>query len=277
MTNKDIKPEGFSNFREKLHEVIFEAETKEGKLFDVIILIAILVNIIIILFESIPGQSVTMALFYYYVDWVFTIFFTIEFGLRLYAVYNPYKYATSFFGIIDLLSILPTYLSFFFPNLHYLKIVRSLRLLRIFRIFKLHQFTTQSQILKKSMQMSLPKIIIFMSIMLLVVFIFGCMMFVIENDTNPQFDSIPRSIYWAIITITTVGYGDISPITTLGQFLASFTMLIGYAVLAVPTGIVTSSMIRMAKGENNTINCKECGHEGHDVEANYCKVCGNKM
>lgn len=271
------KPQNFGAFREKLHEIIFEAETKEGRLFDIILLIAIVINIAILLFESVPGQSPEMARFYYVADWIFTVFFTIEYTFRLYAVYNPAKYATSFFGIIDLLSIMPSYLSVLFPGLHSLMIIRALRLLRLFRIFKLHQFVAQGQMLRKSIIVSLPKILIFLFNILILVFIFGSLMFVIENGVNEKFDSIPRSIYWAIITVTTVGYGDISPVTTAGQFVAAFTMLIGYAVLAVPTGIMTSTMLQMSKNESNTINCKSCGLEGHAMDAVFCRKCGTPL
>lgn len=271
------KPQNFGAFREKLHEIIFEAETKEGRLFDIILLIAIVINIAILLFESVPGQSPEMARFYYVADWIFTVFFTIEYTFRLYAVYNPAKYATSFFGIIDLLSIMPSYLSVLFPGLHSLMIIRALRLLRLFRIFKLHQFVAQGQMLRKSIIVSLPKILIFLFNILILVFIFGSLMFVIENGVNEKFDSIPRSIYWAIITVTTVGYGDISPVTTAGQFVAAFTMLIGYAVLAVPTGIMTSTMLQMSKNESNTINCKSCGLEGHATDAVFCRKCGTPI
>lgn len=271
------KPQNFGTFREKLHEIIFEAETKEGRLFDIILLIAIVINITILMFESVPGQSPEMARFYYVADWIFTVFFTIEYAFRLYAVYNPTKYATSFFGIIDLLSIMPSYLSVLFPGLHSLMIIRALRLLRLFRIFKLHQFVAQGQILRKSIIVSLPKILIFLFNILILVFIFGSLMFVIENGVNEKFDSIPRSIYWAIITVTTVGYGDISPVTTAGQFVAAFTMLIGYAVLAVPTGIMTSTMLQISKNESNTINCKSCGLEGHATDAVFCRKCGTPL
>lgn len=271
------KPQNFGAFREKLHEIIFEAETKEGRLFDIILLIAIVINIAILMFESVPGQSPEMARFYYVADWIFTVFFTIEYAFRLYAVYNPAKYATSFFGIIDLLSIMPSYLSVLFPGLHSLMIIRALRLLRLFRIFKLHQFVAQGQMLRKSIIVSLPKILIFLFNILILVFIFGSLMFVIENGVNEKFDSIPRSIYWAIITVTTVGYGDISPVTTAGQFVAAFTMLIGYAVLAVPTGIMTSTMLQISKNESNTINCKSCGLEGHATDAVFCRKCGTSL
>jgi len=277
MSKDRKKPQNFSNFREKLHEIIFEAETKEGRLFDIILLIAIVINIAILMFESIPGQSPEMARFYYVADWIFTVFFTIEYAFRLYAVYDPAKYATSFFGVIDLLSVLPTYLSVLFPGFHSLMIIRSLRLLRLFRIFKLHQFVAQGQMLRKSIIVSLPKILIFLFNILILVFIFGSLMFVIENGVNEKFDSIPRSIYWAIITVTTVGYGDISPVTTAGQFVAAFTMLIGYAVLAVPTGIMTSTMLQMSKNESNTINCKSCGLEGHATDAVFCRKCGTQL
>lgn len=277
MAVPDKKPENFSDFREKLHEIIFEAETPEGKRFDVILLIAIVVNIFILLLESVPGQSEEMIRFYHVVEWIFTVFFTIEYLLRLYCVYRPLRFVTGFFGIIDLLSILPTYISLIYPGMQSLMIIRSLRLLRLFRIFKLHQFTRQSMILRNSVADSWSKIVIFSFFIMIVVFIFGSIMYVLESPVNPKFDSIPRSIYWAIITITTVGYGDISPVTALGQFVASFTMLIGYAVLAVPTGILTSSMIRVSKRESNTITCKSCGLEGHDHEALYCRKCGTRL
>lgn len=277
MAVPDKKPENFSDFREKLHEIIFEAETPEGKRFDVILLIAIVVNIFILLLESVPGQSEEMIRFYHVVEWIFTVFFTIEYLLRIYCVYRPVKFVTGFFGIIDLLSILPTYISLIYPGMQSLMIIRSLRLLRLFRIFKLHQFTRQSMILRNSVAESWSKIVIFSFFIMIVVFIFGSIMYVLESPVNPKFDSIPRSIYWAIITITTVGYGDISPVTALGQFVASFTMLIGYAVLAVPTGILTSSMIRVSKRESNTITCKSCGLEGHDHEALYCRKCGTRL
>lgn len=277
MKERGQKPENFSNFREKLHEIIFEAETPAGKWFDVVLLIAIVINIAVILIESVPGQPPEWSCFYISLEWFFTAFFTIEYLLRLYTVYRPLKFASSFFGIIDLLSILPSYLSLFLPGLHSLMVIRSLRLLRLFRIFKLHQFTLQSRVLQKSVEYSLPKILIFSFFVLILVFIFGSVMFVVENGVNPKFDSIPRSIYWAIITVTTVGYGDISPITTLGQFVASFTMLIGYAVLAVPTGIITTAMIKNAKENYSTISCQTCGAEGHDHDARFCKICGAKL
>lgn len=277
MAVPDKKPENFSGFRERLHEIIFEAETREGKLFDVFLLMAIVVNIIILLVESIPGQSKELIAFYQIVEWIFTVFFTIEYLLRIYCVYKPVKFVTGFFGIIDLLSVLPTYISLLYPGMQSLMVIRSLRLLRLFRIFKLHQFTRQSIILRDSVAESWSKIVIFSFFIMIVVFIFGSIMYVVESPVNPKFDSIPRGIYWAIITVTTVGYGDISPVTPFGQFIASFTMLIGYAVLAVPTGILTSSMIRISKKEINTITCKSCGLEGHDPEALYCRKCGTRL
>ncbi len=277
MNKQNTKPENFGQFRNRWHEIIFEAETFEGRLFDIVLLVAIIINIIILMFESIPGQSVQMKSIYYTLDWGFTVFFTVEYLMRLYTVHKPFRYATSFFGIIDFLSIIPTYLSLIFPGIHALMAIRILRLLRLFRIFKLYQFTKQGQIMKKGLVESFPKILIFLLFVSLIVFVLGSAMFVIENGTNPEFDSIPRSIYWAIITVTTVGYGDISPVTPLGQFLASISMLIGYAILVVPTGIVTSSMLKVSKNEMNTIMCKECGLEGHDDKAHYCRGCGTKL
>jgi len=271
------KPENFSPFRERLHEIIFEAETPAGKLFDVILLIMILLSILVLMLETIPGQSIETQMNYYMIEWVVTIFFTLEYIFRLYAVYSPRKYALSFFGIIDVLSIIPTYISLFIPGAQSLMIIRSLRLLRVFRIFKLDHFMEQGAVISHAIKISRPKITIFLFFISIVVVIFGSIMYTIEHAHNPSYDSIPRSIYWAIITLTTVGYGDISPTTPLGQGLASIIMILGYAVIAVPTGIVTSALMDAKKIKNNTICCKNCGEEGHDQDAIFCRLCGEEL
>jgi len=271
------KPEGFSRFREKLHEIIFEAETKAGKLFDILLLVMIFMSIIVLMLESVPAYYAVYSEFFLILEWVFTIFFTIEYLLRIYSVYSPRYYIFSFFGIIDLLSVLPSYLTILVPGMHSLMIVRGLRLLRVFRIFKLDSFIDQGNIILSALNDSKKKLIIFAITILILVTIFGSVMYLAEHQVNPGFDSIPRCIYWAIVTITTVGYGDISPITTFGQFLASIIMLMGYIIIAVPTGIVTSSIIRENKNSFNTISCPNCAKEGHDKEAVYCDRCGSLL
>lgn len=274
--NKD-----YSNLKDKLHEVIFEADTESGKLFDVILLIAILASVIVVILESVPAYQARYGDIFKIVEWVFTVFFTIEYVLRLYAVYKPIKYATSFFGIIDLMSILPTYLSLIFVGTHSLMIVRGLRLLRVFRIFKLANFLLEGQIIITALKSSRAKISVFVIFILIMVSIFGSIMYLVEGSQNDQFDSIPRSIYWAIVTLTTVGYGDISPITSFGQFIAAIIMISGYAIIAVPTGIVTAEVMDAVGQKKNkkltTQTCRFCSQEGHDKDAVFCKYCGERL
>lgn len=272
------KPQNFSPFRDRLHEIIFEAETREGKLFDVLLLVMIFLSIMALMLESVPEYYESYKSLFLTLEWVFTIFFTIEFLLRLYCVYSPKHYILSFFGIVDLLSLLPSYLTYFVPGMHSLMIIRGLRLLRVFRIFKLDGFIDQGNIIIRALHQSRNKIIIFSSTILILVSIFGSLMYLIEHNVNPNFDSIPRSIYWSIVTITTVGYGDISPTTSLGQFIASIIMLLGYVIIAIPTGIVTSAIIMDNNKEDiNTITCPNCAKEGHDNKAVYCDRCGHTL
>ncbi|MEM9547679.1 MAG: ion transporter [Bacteroidota bacterium] len=275
------KKKNFDPARAKLHEVIFEAETKAGKTFDVILLIAILASVIVVILESVPTYDAKYGMIFDILEWMFTIFFTIEYGLRLYSEYNPKKYATSFFGIIDLMSILPTYLSILFVGTQSLMIVRGLRLLRVFRIFKLANFLIEGQIIIKALKASRAKITIFIIFILIMVSIFGSVMYLVEGTQNDQFDSIPRSIYWAIVTLTTVGYGDISPQTNFGQFIAAIIMISGYAIIAVPTGIVSSELMDVAnrkrKQKVSSYTCQHCSEEGHDDDAKHCKYCGEKL
>jgi len=275
------KKRDFSIAREKLHEVIFEADTKAGKRFDVILLFAILASVIIVILESVPAYHEKYGDIFIALEWIFTLFFTVEYALRLYVVYRPIKYATSFFGIIDLMSILPTYLSLLFAGSQSLMIVRGLRLLRVFRIFKLANFLVEGQIIVAALKASRAKISVFVIFILIMVSIFGSIMYLVEGSQNEQFDSIPRSIYWAIVTLTTVGYGDISPITSFGQFIAAIIMISGYAIIAVPTGIVTAEVMQATgrkKGQKvTTQTCRYCCEEGHDDDAVHCKYCGEKL
>lgn len=270
------KPPNFSPFRERIHQIVFESETPEGRAFDVVLLIMILLSIVLLMLETVPSLNAAWGKVFYTLEWVITVFFTIEYFIRLYCVYRPLRYATSFYGLVDIASILPVYLGIFFPGAHSLMIVRSLRLMRLFRIFKLNVFVNQGNQLITAIQQSRNKILVFLFFVLLMVCIFGSIMYVVENKANPKFDSIPTSIYWAIVTITTVGYGDISPVTGWGKFISSLVMILGYAVIAVPTGIVTSSLIQTQR-QSSTQHCQNCSREGHEADAVFCKYCGSKL
>ena len=263
----------------KIHEIFFEADTPLGKFFDIALLIMILLSIVIVMLESVRELNDKYGDIFFALEWILTILFTIEYTLRLYSVKKPLKYATSFFGIIDLLAIIPTYLSLVVAGSHYLLTVRALRLLRVFRIFKLARYLGESNQLLAALIASRIKIIVFLGVVVTVAIIIGSIMYFIEAETNSeQFTSIPRSVYWAIVTITTVGYGDISPQTNLGQFLAALLMIVGYGVIAVPTGIVSAEIAKEHHDEDiNTRVCPACTQEGHDNHAQYCKHCGEKL
>lgn len=267
--------------RERLHEIIFETNTKEGKTFDVLLLIFIAVSVIVVIVETVPDYQARFSSLFKKLEWGFTIVFTIEYLLRIYTTRKPLKYIFSFFGIVDLVSIIPTYLSFFLTGSHTLMAVRGLRLLRVFRIFKLTQFMSQGRIITQALIESKAKIFVFLFFILIMVNIFGALMYLIEAGADSGFDSIPRSIYWAIVTLTTVGYGDIAPATPLGQFIASIIMISGYAVIAVPTGIVSAEVIKASSHDHteemNTECCRYCAREGHAPDAVYCKYCGEAL
>jgi voltage-gated potassium channel len=267
-----------SRLKERIHEIIFEADTPLGKLFDIVLLVAIILSVIIVMLESVDEYKQSYGQAFLILEWAFTILFTIEYVLRLYCVYRPLKYATSFFGIVDLLAILPTFLSFFLPGAQSLLVIRALRLLRIFRIFKLGHFLSEGYFITQALKNSRAKITVFLSFILLLVTIIGSVMYLVEGAYgNESFSSIPRSVYWAIVTLTTVGYGDITPTSELGQFLSAVVMIMGYAVLAVPTGIVTTEMLKPNKRRVNTQSCRYCGQEGHDDDAKFCKYCGEEL
>ena len=275
-----MKQNNTKSTKERLHEIIFEADTFEGKLFDVVLLILIVISVISVMFETVESIDSKYHHIFVVTEWTLTIIFTVEYFLRIYSVYKPVKYIFSFFGIIDLLAILPTYLSLIFTGTQYLIVIRSLRLLRMFRIFKMGNHVKQGKIITNSLKASIPKITVFLYFVVLAVIVFGSIMYIVEGQYNKNFDNIPRSIYWAIVTLTTVGYGDIAPVTPLGQFLASLVMILGYAVIAVPTGIVSAEIVKYGKNKNNNINtqsCRFCGKEGHDIDAEYCKFCGHLL
>lgn len=266
-----------SNWRKKLHDTIYESNTTAGKAFDIALLFLIVISIIIVMLDSIDVYHIKYGRFFYLLEWTFTILFTIEYILRLVSINKPWKYVVSFLGIIDLLAIIPSYLSIFLIGAQSLLVLRALRLLRIFRIFKLTHFLTEMAFLKTAMQGSLKKISIFMLVVLSLVIILGSIMYLVEKGEN-GFHNIPESIYWAIVTITTVGYGDIAPVSPLGKFIASCIMFIGYGIIAVPTGIVTTEMaLSMRARKQGTEVCRTCGREGHDLDAIYCKFCGGKL
>jgi voltage-gated potassium channel len=271
------KDPSFDPRREKLHEIIFEADTPAGKTFDVWLLIFILASVMIVVLESVPILHEQYGQIFWVLEWIFTISFTIEYVLRLYCVYHPLKYATSFYGVIDLLSFLPTYLSLFLAGTQYFLVIRVLRLLRVFRIFKLTHFVREGVVLVRALRESRRRILVFMMFVVLMVTIIGAMMYLVEGGRNSSFSSIPKSIYWAIVTLTTVGYGDITPSTGFGQFLSAIVMILGYAVIAVPTGIVSVSLIQGEREPPSTQACRYCSRGGHDNDAIFCKYCGARL
>lgn len=260
-------------WQHRIHEIIFEADTPEGKAFDIALLVSITLSVIIVMLETVPALNARFGRYFLLVEWVFTILFTIEYILRLIAVRRSVLYALSFYGLVDLLAVLPTYLSLIFPSGHYLMVVRALRLLRVFRVFKLGEYLEEADLLMRALIASRRKISVFLLTVLMLVVIIGTSIYVIEG---PQygFTDIPTSMYWAIVTLTTVGYGDLAPVTPLGKALASLVMLLGYSIIAVPTGIVTAELARTARLPVSTQACPNCGREDHDSDATYCKYCG---
>lgn len=270
-TEKKLSP-----WRHKLYEIIYEADTKAGKWFDLILLFAILLSVTAVMLESVNSIEAKYGEELRIIEWFFTILFTLEYIARLISIGKPLKYIYSFYGIIDLISIIPTYLGIFISGTHTLAIIRSIRLLRVFRILKLAQFINEANLLARALKASRPKIIVFLFALISLIFILGTLMYLIETPES-GFTSIPRSIYWAIVTLTTVGYGDIAPQTVLGQTLASFIMIIGYAIIAVPTGIVGAEIAKSSAMYNNNQACPSCSLEGHANNAKHCKFCGARL
>jgi len=262
------------HFRRRLHEVIFEAETPTGKTFDVILLIMIVLSVITVLLDSVGSIHNRYGDFLLMAEWFFTILFSIEYLLRIISAQKASKYIFSFYGIIDLLAILPTYLSLIIVGSQYFMVIRMLRLLRVFRVLKLARYVGASKTLAIALRNSRHKIIVFLEVVLTMVVVMGSLMYLVEGEEH-GFSSIPRSIYWAIVTLTTVGYGDIAPQTVLGQTLASFIMIIGYAIIAVPTGIISVEMSKAV--QINTKVCQNCQCSDHDDNAKFCKGCGGEI
>jgi voltage-gated potassium channel len=269
------RPEG--SLRLKTYTIIFEADTRAGQLFDVGLIVAILASVLVVILDSVQPIRARHGALFDVLEWAFTLLFTAEYLLRLWCVRHPLRYATSFFGIVDLLSVLPTYLAFFVPEVHALIDVRMLRLLRIFRVLKLGAYVSEFGFLGDALLASRRKIIVFIGFVLVAVTILGTLMYVVEGPDN-GFTSIPVAIYWGITTLTTVGFGDITAKTDLGRFIASCMMLLGWGILAVPTGIVTAEMTARRTGRPvTTRTCHECLTEGHDADALYCKHCGKPL
>jgi voltage-gated potassium channel len=264
-----------SKLKQKLYRIIFFVDTFWGKVFDIFLLFLIFASVFLVALESVESLNNDYASFFYVSEWVITLFFTVEYILRIIVSRNTYKYVVSFWGIIDLLSILPSYLAIFFSGAHVLAVIRALRLIRVFRVFNLSAFENEGKLLVLSIKRSLRKIGIFLYTVTVLVTIIGTIMYFVEGAEH-GFSSIPKSIYWAIVTLTTVGYGDISPQTSLGQFFASIIMITGYAIIAVPTGIVSAEMVR-TKSQAKVRKCPNCKAEINDKDAVFCKFCGQKL
>lgn len=266
-----------TSWREKIHEIIYEADTPEGKLFDVILLIIIIASILLVMLESVESIDFKYHDYLNIGEWIITIFFSIEYILRIISIKKPLKYVFSFYGIIDLLSTIPMYLTFILVGSHSLVALRALRLLRVFRILKLARYTGASEKLTLAMRASKAKISVFLFFIVIVCIILGTVMYMVEGQEN-GFTNIPKSIYWAIVTLTTVGFGDIAPQTPLGQLIASVIMILGYAVIAIPTGIVSSELTKSTLNEDvNTQSCPNCLKEKHKDNAIYCYNCGSVL
>tara|TARA_B100001741_G_scaffold98609_1_gene80817 strand:- start:7474 stop:8271 length:798 start_codon:yes stop_codon:yes gene_type:complete len=261
--------------RAKLHEIIFEADTKKGKIFDIILLIAILISVFGVILSSVDSIEKDYGNILRFSEWIFTILFTIEYIFRIYCIKKPIKYIFSFMGIIDFLSIIPTYLVFLYPPIHVLVDIRAIRLIRVFRVFKLSRYLRGANIMQIALKSSRPKIIVFLLSVVLIVIILGTLMYIVEGQKN-GFENIPKSIYWSVVTLTTVGYGDVVPLTATGKFLASIIMILGYGIIAVPTGIVSAAIAKSA-GKITTQSCRVCSREGHDLDARHCKFCGASL
>ena len=265
-----------TGWRRKTHEIIFEADTPDGKTFDISLLVLIIISVVAVFLESVASIREQYGPALRTLEWAITILFTVEYILRLLSVGKPWRYAKSFYGIVDLLAIIPTYLSFIVVGSQSLIVIRALRLLRIFRILKLAQFLGEAHMLYAALRASSRKIVVFLGAVLTIVMIVGAAMYLIEGPEN-GFTSIPLSVYWAIVTMTTVGYGDLAPQTVPGKFLASVVMIMGYGIIAVPTGIVSVEIASSLRSATNTTCCAQCGAEGHAIDAVYCKYCGAKL
>lgn len=263
-------------WKQNLHEVIFEADTPAGRAFDVVLILSITVSVLVVMLDSVAGYRAMYGELFYRMEWFFTLLFTVEYILRILSVERKRGYIFSFYGFVDLFSILPTYLSVLLPGSEYFLVIRVLRVLRIFRVLKFTKYLVEVDQLKRALAASRRKITVFIFSVVTITVIVGSLMYVIEGAEN-GFTSIPTGIYWAIVTLTTVGYGDISPQTPLGQLLSTMIMILGYGIIAVPTSIVTVELGRAQPEGRSTEVCPYCSREGHDQDADYCKYCGSKL
>ncbi len=265
-----------SDWRQRTYEIIFEADTSAGRLFDVLLIIAIIASVLVVMLESVAGIRADYGPALLAAEWMFTILFTIEYALRLATVHQPLRYARSFFGIIDLLAVLPTYLGLIFTGAQALIVIRAVRILRIFRVLKLSRYLGEASELAAALRAGRHKIAVFIIGIATIVPLVGAIMYLVEGPEN-GFNSIPRAAYWTIVTMTTVGYGDIAPQTVLGQCIASFVMILGYGIIAVPTGIVTAELTRPLRERMTNRACRHCSAEGHSPDAKFCKHCGEPL
>lgn len=265
-----------STLKAQLNNVIFGTSTPAGKRFDVWLIFAISVSVIVVIIDSVDSVSDRYRSWLYAAEWMFTVLFTVEYAARIYCSPNPWRYIRSFYGIVDLVAILPSYLGLFYADVSYLLIIRLLRVLRIFRVLRLVRYLAEANILARSIAHSRRKILIFFSSVLVLSVIFGSLMYLVEGPEH-GFTSIPKSVYWTIVTITTVGYGDITPQSPLGQIIASVAMLTGYSIIAVPTGILTAELATEMQRERIARRCQNCHKGGHETDADYCKFCGHAL
>ncbi|WP_291910601.1 ion transporter [Chitinophaga sp. CB10] len=265
--------------REKLYRVIFLSDTPAGKLFDICLLLVILASVAIVMMESVQSLQVRYSRLFNCLEWIFTILFTLEYILRIWCTPKPKRYITSFYGIVDLLCVIPSYVEFLLGGGHFLISIRILRLMRIFRIFKLVPFLHEGRQLMLALQRSRRKIAVFFFFIMLLTVVLGSIMYVIESGHNSGFTSIPVSIYWAVVTLTTVGYGDIAPVTPVGQAFSAIIMIMGYAIIAVPTGIVTAEMSRIHRAADTlkARECPGCHSKIEEEDALFCKYCGTHL
>lgn len=274
--SKTTAPGVRTDLRGRLHEVIFEADTPAGKAFDVVLLVAILASVLAVILESVNSIRIEHRQLLRQAEWAFTILFTLEYALRLATVRRPIRYAFSFYGLVDLLSIIPTYLSLLLPGTQSLLVIRALRLMRVFRVLKLARFVGEGEVIQAALRASMPKITVFLLAVCMVVLVVGAAMHLIEGD-EAGFSDIPTSMYWAVVTMTTVGYGDITPQTTIGKSLAALVMITGYGIIAVPTGIVTAEFTRVRTRRTGTQSCPACGVDLKDPDARFCARCGAQL
>lgn len=278
MSEDDETKGDFGSVRQRIWRIVFLSDTRAGQFFDIVLLLLIGASALTVMLESVPSLREGHASLFWRLEWFFTVVFTVEYLARLVVVRKKRKYALSFFGVVDLLSILPTYIALFLTGSQYLMVIRILRLLRMFRVLKMANHFGQANVLLNALRASSPKVAVFLFAILTLVTIEGTLMYLVEGHNNHGFSSIPQSIYWAIVTITTVGYGDVAPMTVAGKFIASAIMLSGFSIIAVPAGIVTVEVGRMMREViMDSRKCEQCGWKGHDPAANYCKHCGNKL